>query len=65
MELLLLKQVHQKKKKKKKNQKTKNKEKRDLCHYWYFLNFSFKFQPNVSNRCHDLLKMSINLSDVF
>ena len=36
----------------------------DICHYWYFLNFSFKFQPNASNRCHDLLMMSINLSDV-
>ena len=33
----------------------------DICHYWYFLNFSFKFQPNVCNRCHDLLMMSINL----
>ena len=19
----------------------------DVCHYWYFLNNSFKFQPNV------------------
>ena len=36
----------------------------DICHYWYFLNFSFKFQPNACNRCHDLLMMSINLSDV-
>ena len=18
----------------------------DICHYWYFLNYSFKFQPN-------------------
>ena len=36
----------------------------DICHYWYFLNYSFKFQPNVYNRCHDLLMMSINLSDV-
>ena len=35
----------------------------DICHYWYFLNFSFKFQPNACNRCHDLLMMSINLSD--
>ena len=34
-----------------------------ICHYWYFLNDSFKFQPNVCNRCHDLL-MSINLSNV-
>ena len=34
----------------------------DICHYWYFLNYSFKFQPNVCNRCHDLLMMSMNLS---
>ena len=36
----------------------------DICHYWYFLNYSFKFQPNVCNRCHDLLMISINLSDI-
>ena len=21
----------------------------DIYHYWYFLNYSFKFQPNVCN----------------
>ena len=21
----------------------------DICHYWYFLNYSFKFQSNVCN----------------
>ena len=36
----------------------------DICHSWYFLNFSFKFQENVCNKCHDLLTMSINLSDI-
>ena len=36
----------------------------DICHYWYFLNYSFKFQPNVCNRCHDLLMISVNLSDI-
>ena len=36
----------------------------DICHYWYFLNFSFTFQPNVFNRCHDLLMMSMNISDI-
>ena len=34
----------------------------NICHYWYFLNKGFKFQPYVCNRCHDLLVMSINLS---
>ena len=29
-----------------------------------FLNYSFKFQPNVCNRSHDLLMMSMNLSDI-
>ena len=36
----------------------------DICHYWYFLNYSFKFQQNVCNRCHDLLMMSMNVSDI-
>ena len=36
----------------------------NICHYWYFLNYSFKFQPNVCHRCHDLLMMSMNLSNI-
>ena len=28
----------------------------DICHYWYFL--------NVCNYCHDLLMISVNLSDI-
>ena len=36
----------------------------NICHYWYFLNYSFKFQPTVSNRCHHLLMMSIKLSNI-
>ena len=36
----------------------------DICHYWYFLNYSFKFQPNICKRCHDLLMMNMNLSDI-
>ena len=35
----------------------------DVCHYWYFLTYSFEFQPNVCNGCHDLLLMSANLND--
>ena len=35
-----------------------------LSHYCYFLNYSFKFHPYVYNRCHDLLMMSVNLSDI-
>ena len=44
--------------------KTSASKERDVCHYWYFLNHSFKFQQDVCNRCHDLLMMSINHSDM-
>ena len=34
------------------------------CHYWYFLDKGFKFQSEVWNGCHDVLMMSMNLSDI-
>ena len=48
-ELMLIKQVHQK---------------CDICHYWYFLSKDFKFHPNVCSRCHNLLMMFMNLSEL-
>ena len=39
-------------------------EKCNICHYWYFLNYCFKFQPIVCNRCHNLLLICINLSNI-
>ena len=44
--------------------KTSESKKCDICHYWYFLDKGFKFQPNVYNVCHDVLIMSMNLSDI-
>ena len=43
--------------------KTSTSKECDTCHYCYFLNYSFKFQPNVCNGYYDLL-MSMNLSDI-
>ena len=48
-ELMLTKKVHQKS---------------VIFIIWYVLNYSFKFQPNAGNRCHDLLMMSVNLSNI-
>ena len=39
-------------------------QKNDIFHYWYFLNFSFKFQPSVCNRRHNSLMISVNFSDI-
>ena len=36
----------------------------DICHYQYFLNKGFQLQAYVCNRCNDLLRMSMNLSDL-
>ena len=36
----------------------------DIRHYWYFLDKEFKCEPDVSNGCHDVLLMSMNLSDI-
>ena len=36
----------------------------DICHYRYFSNKSFKFQPYVCSRCHNLVMVSMNQSDI-
>ena len=45
------------------NKTSKSKE-NNICHYWYFLDKSLKFQPIVCNSCHDLSIMSTNLSNI-
>ena len=35
-----------------------------ICHYWYF-DTEFKYQPYVSNGCHDFNMTAQNLSDFF
>ena len=36
----------------------------DVCHYWYFLDKRFKFEPYVYNGCHDVLMMSMKLCNI-
>ena len=49
-ELMLIKQVHQKS--------------MIFVTIGIFLIKGFKFQPNVCNRCHDLLIMSVDIRDI-
>ena len=44
--------------------KTSTSKKCDICHYWYFLDKKFNFQPDVCNRCHDVLMMSLNPNNI-
>ena len=45
------------------NKRSKSKE-CYICHYCYFLNKGLKFQQYICNSCHDLVMMSMNLSDI-
>ena len=35
-----------------------------LCHYWYFKDVGFKFQPHVCNKCHDILMTAYKLKNI-
>ena len=34
-----------------------------ICHYWYFKDIGYKYEPNVCNQCHDLSMAVYNLND--
>ena len=34
-----------------------------ICHYWYFKDIDFKYQPHVCNGCHDFSMIVQNLDD--
>ena len=36
----------------------------DICHYWYFLDKDFKYEPYLYNGCHDLMQKDMNFNDV-
>ena len=36
----------------------------DICHYWYFLDKNFKYEPCLWNGCHDLMQKDIDFNDV-
>ena len=36
----------------------------ELCHYWYFKDVGFNFEPNVCNGCYDLLTMVYELENI-
>ena len=45
------------------NKNTASKE-RGICHYWYFSDKNFKYEPYLCNDCHDLMQKAIIFNDV-
>ena len=35
----------------------------DICHYWYFSDKNFKYEPYLCNGCHNLMQKAINFND--
>ena len=35
-----------------------------LCHYCYFKDVGFKFEPHVCNKCHDVLMTAYDLKNI-
>ena len=35
-----------------------------LCHYWYFKDVGFKFEPHVCKKCHDVLMTAYELKNI-
>ena len=35
-----------------------------LCHYWYFKDVGFTFEPHICNKCHDVLMTAHELKNI-
>ena len=36
----------------------------DFCHYWYFLDKNFNYEPYLCNGCHDLMQKAVSFINV-
>ena len=36
----------------------------DICHYWYFKDIDFRYEPYLCNGCHDLMQKAMSFNDV-
>ena len=44
--------------------KTNKSKECELCHYWFFKDVGFRFEPHVCNKCHDLLTTAYGLENI-
>ena len=35
-----------------------------ICHYWYFKDIGFEYEPYLCNCCHGLIQKAISFNDV-
>ena len=44
--------------------KTSSSKECDICHYWYFLDKNFDYEPYLCNGCHDLMQKAMGVKNV-
>ena len=44
--------------------KTNLSKKCDICHYWYFKDIGFKYEPYLCNGCHDLMQKAMSFNNI-
>ena len=36
----------------------------DICHYWYFKDAGFKYEPYLCNGCHDVMQKATSFNNI-
>ena len=36
----------------------------NICHYWYFLDKTFYYEPYLCSGCHDLMQKAMSFNDL-
>ena len=44
--------------------KTSASKERSICHYWYFFDKNFNYDPYLCNECHDLMQKAMSFKNV-
>ena len=44
--------------------KTKLSKECDICHYWYFKDIGFEYEPCLCNACHDLMQKAMSFNNI-
>ena len=34
-----------------------------ICHYWYFKDIAFKYEPHLCNGCHSLMQKAVSFNN--
>ena len=45
------------------NKSNDNSKECDICHYWYFLDKNFSYQPHLFNGCLDLMQKAMSFNN--